>query len=86
MRWNAFRVPCETNLLRPVSLASLSNSKFPTVAQEIFVSSASGCFFNVISARRSYLGLLFLFLSIPMYNSEDDEHLLMNDATVHVNM
>lgn len=32
------------------------------------------------------LGLLFLFLSIPKYNSEDDEHLLMNDATVHVNM
>lgn len=41
VRWNAFRVPFETNL-SPEALSSLSikNLKFPTVALEILVSSA----------------------------------------------
>lgn len=38
VRWNAFRVPFETNL-SPEALSSLSN-KFPTVALEILVFSA----------------------------------------------
>lgn len=83
MRWNAFRVPCETNLLRLVALCQTASSQL-LLKKSLFPLPLDAFLIRFLPEG---LGLFFfLFLSIPEYNFEDDEHLLMNDATAHVNM